>query len=425
MVERRRTKALLVQVEFSTLQANVEDNDEFHELAVSAGLVVVGTLGAKRDIPDPKYLIGSGKVEEIRLAIQQDAIDLVLINQELTPSQERNLEKALSRPVVDRTRLILEIFAKRARTFEGKLQVELAQLTHLSTRLVRGWTHLERQKGGIGVRGGPGETQLELDRRIIRRKMERVKKKLERVRQQRSLRRARRAQSTMPTISLVGYTNAGKSTLFNALTQADVYVADRLFATLDPTLRQLTLPSFGQVVLADTVGFIRHLPHHLVDAFRATLEETQNAQLLLHIVDAHDEKYRENIHAVNSVLREIGAASLPQLLVFNKIDLLEAPLPRVDRDADGRPQQVWVSAVDGQGLDHLVQAIQEYLVTNKMLFCLKLRPEEGDKRSWLYDMNAILHETYDDEGNALLEVLLSESKAVALLGGGLGLRIED
>lgn len=330
--------------------------EEFQQLAVSAGGMPVAMVNAKRRAPSPKYFIGSGKAEEIRQCVQAQHADLVIFNHTLTPAQERNLEQLLQCRVIDRTGLILDIFSQRAHTFEGKLQVELAQLAHLSTRLVRGWTHLERQKGGIGLRG-PGETQLESDRRLIRDRIKHLNKRLDKLRAQRDGRRKSRRKADLKTVSLVGYTNAGKSTLFNRLTGSSVYSADQLFATLDPTLRRLPLPGHDPVLLVDTVGFIRQLPHGLVAAFRATLEETQGAHLLLHVVDAGDDNRRDCIEQVNEVLREIGANSIPQIQVYNKIDLLSDSEPHVDYDDKGMVKRVWLSAHQGAGLDVLREVI--------------------------------------------------------------------
>jgi len=319
-----------------------EDLQEFRQLAVSAGALPVATLTGRRDRPDPRYFLGSGKAQELRELAHSGEADVILVDHALSPSQERNLEKLTERRVLDRNGLILDIFAQRARSFEGKLEVELAQLKHISSRLVRGWTHLERQKGGIGLRG-PGETQLETDRRIIGQRVRVLTKRLEKISQQRETGRQMRAEIPVPSLALVGYTNAGKSTLFRALTGTDAYIADQLFATLDPTVRRIVLPGGAPVVVADTVGFIRELPHELVAAFQSTLTEARAATLLLHVVDASNARRAEQIAQVDSVLEEIGAAQLPQLLIYNKIDRLEIA-PRIDRDAEGRAQAVVLEA---------------------------------------------------------------------------------
>ena len=329
----------------------------------------------------------------------------MLFNHALSPSQERNIERELKCRVLDRTGVILDIFAQRARTHEGKLQVELAQLEHMSTRLVRGWTHLERQKGGIGLRG-PGETQLETDRRLLRERIKAIHKRLEKVRRQRDQGRRARKRADIPTVSLVGYTNAGKSTLFNRITESGVYAADQLFATLDPTLRRLELPDIGPVVIADTVGFIRHLPHKLVEAFRATLEETTQASLLLHVVDCHDERREENMEQVDSVLHEIGADEIPMLQVFNKIDLLEDFRPRVERNEDGEPVRVWVSAQSGEGLELLFDAIVERVAEDLLHQCVVLGPEQGKLRALLHEAGSVISEHYRDNGDVMVEVRL-------------------
>jgi GTP-binding protein HflX len=352
-------RAILVHVAFGRTD-DQEDLLEFHELAVSAGAKPLSTVIVSRRLPEAKYLIGSGKAEEVHQQVLAMQADIVLVNHELTPAQERNLEQLCECRVIDRTRLILDIFAQRARTFEGKLQVELAQLQHLSTRLVRGWTHLERQKGGIGLRG-PGETQLETDRRLIKARISMIQKRLEKVRQQRTQNRRARSQSSVPVLSLVGYTNAGKSTLFNRLTGSQGYVADKLFATLDPTLRRMYVPALGTIVLADTVGFIRHLPHDLVEAFRATLEETREANLLLHVVDAAHPARQAQIDQVEQVLTQIDAMKVPIIQIYNKIDQLENVLPHVRRDSDNNINAVWLSALTGDGIELLYAALEERL----------------------------------------------------------------
>ena len=386
-----------------------EDPQEFQELALSAGAEAVAFVRVPRSQLTAKYLVGSGKVDELRQLVQSAQVDLVIFNYSLTPSQERNLERAFECRVLDRTGLILDIFAQRARTHEGKLQVELAQLEHMSTRLVRGWTHLERQKGGIGLRG-PGETQLETDRRLLRVRIRQIRQRLDTVRSQREQARRGRRRAEIPSVSLVGYTNAGKSTLFNAVTGSGVYAADQLFATLDPTFRRLDLEDLGPVVLADTVGFIRHLPHKLVEAFRATLEESSNADLLLHVIDAHEPERQLQIEQVLAVLGEIGAAEIPLLEVYNKLDLLEGIEPHIQRDADGRPERVWLSARDGRGLDLLRQAVAELLGEDLFVGTLHLPQRLGRLRAQLFAINAVQREAHDESGDMLLDLRLPRAE---------------
>lgn len=401
-------RAILVHLEGSNPEA-AEDPQEFQDLALSAGADMVALVTVSRHMPTAKFLIGSGKVEEIRDLVRESEAELVIFNHTLTPSQERNLERVFECRVLDRTGLILDIFAQRARTHEGKLQVELAQLDHMSTRLVRGWTHLERQKGGIGLRG-PGETQLETDRRLLRVRIRQIKQKLEKVRSQREQARRGRRRADIPSVSLVGYTNAGKSTLFNALTTSDVYAADQLFATLDPTLRRLELDDLGPVVLADTVGFIRHLPHKLVEAFRATLEESSNSDLLLHVIDSHEPERDQQIEQVMAVLGEIGANELPMLEVYNKIDLVDGVEPQIQRDGDGRPERVWLSAREGKGLDLLRQAIAELLGEDLFVGTLRLPQRLGRLRAQFFAMNAVQNEAHDEEGDVLLAIRLPRAE---------------
>ncbi len=382
-----------------------EDPREFEELVLSAGGDPVAYVMGSRDAPHPRAFVGSGKLAEIADEVLLHEAEIVIFNHVLSPSQERNLEQELECRVVDRTGLILDIFAQRARTHEGKLQVELAQLEHMSTRLVRGWTHLERQKGGIGLRGGPGETQLETDRRLLRVRIKSIIARLEKVHKQRDQGRRSRRRAEIPTVSLVGYTNAGKSTLFNRLTDAEVFVADQLFATLDPTLRKLELEHTGPVVLADTVGFIAHLPHKLVEAFKATLEETRNADLLLHVIDAATDERDGNILQVEEVLAEIGADEIPQLRVYNKIDLLEQE-PRIDRDESGRPERVWLSAVTGEGRELLLQAIAELVGQDMVSEQVTLNPDQGKLRAALYQLGAVETEQHSEDGMAHLSVRL-------------------
>jgi len=415
-------RAILVHLDGQDPAAR-EDPQEFQELARSAGAEAVGFVNVPRHQPSAKFLIGSGKVDELHDLVKDGEAELVIFNHTLTPSQERNLERALECRVLDRTGLILDIFAQRARTHEGKLQVELAQLEHMSTRLVRGWTHLERQKGGIGLRG-PGETQLETDRRLLRVRIRQIKQRLEKVRGQREQARRGRRRADIPSVSLVGYTNAGKSTLFNALTESDVYAANQLFATLDPTLRRLELDDVGPVVLADTVGFIRHLPHKLVESFRATLEESSNADLLLHVIDAHEPERDQQIEQVLAVLGEIGANELPMLEVYNKVDLMEGIEPQIQRDADGKPQRVWVSARDGLGLDLVRQAISELLGNDLFVGTLCLPQRLGRLRAQFFELSAVQRETHDEEGGSLLEVRLPRIELNRLISRE-GLRVDE
>ena len=350
--------AILVSVNFGDSDYE-ESLHELRQLSISAGLSVRGTVQTKRSTPDAKLFIGSGKADELSQLMQASEANIAVFNHDLSPSQQRNLERLLDARVVDRTGLILDIFSQRAQSHEGKLQVELAQLEHLSTRLVRGWTHLERQKGGIGVRGGPGETQLELDRRMLRDKVKQLRERLAKLKAQRGMQRKARKRSNLMTVSLVGYTNAGKSTLFNKLTKADLYVADQLFATLDTTTHKIFIADCGSVVLSDTVGFIKHLPHALVEAFSATLEEAVQADLLLHIVDTASSNREEQIAQVNNVLQEIGADKVPQILVHNQIDRVGLE-PMISRDEYGRITTIHVSAKTGAGMDLLRLAMVEH-----------------------------------------------------------------
>lgn len=399
---------VLVHVDFGT-KFYSEELEEFRELAYTAGANPVATITATRSAPEAKFFVGTGKAEEIRLALKALGATLVLFNHALTPAQERNLERFLECRVLNRVGLILDIFALRARTFEGKLQVELAQLQHLSTRLVRGWTHLERQKGGIGLRG-PGETQLESDRRLIRNRIQLIQERLEKVRGQREQGRRARRKARIPTLSLVGYTNAGKSTLFNRLTAADVYVADQLFATLDPTLRKINIPRLGNAILADTVGFIRHLPHELIDAFRATLEETQQADLIIQVHDSHDELNREHADQVNDVLAQIGADSTPRLHVFNKIDLMPNPLPHLEKDVDGRPVRVWLSAKTGAGIELLYEALYTLFSHDLVYKTFHIAVTQSSLRAYLYEVGDVLEERTDDQGTCFLSVKLPQAE---------------
>lgn len=388
-------RAILVHL---TLRAGQEDLYELKELAKSAGAEPVHVVTGARQRPDPKFFVGKGKLEEVKAEIEIHEADIVLVNHVLSPSQERNLEEALGVRVVDRNGLILDIFALRAQTFEGKLQVELAQLKHLSTRLIRGWTHLDRQKGGgIGMRG-PGETQLESDRRLVSNRIKLIQRRLEKVAKQRGQGRGKRKKSETPSASLVGYTNAGKSTLFNTLTGADIYVADQLFATLDPTLRNCSLDGGSDIILADTVGFIRHLPHELIAAFSSTLQEASEADLLLHVIDSNAEDREDTMFQVNQVLQDIDAHEIPQLEVFNKIDLLDDVSPHIDRDESGKPVRVWLSAATGEGSELLFQALAELFSKTKVKRRCFIKPNQGGVRSKLFGYAKIIEEKNDDFG---------------------------
>jgi len=377
---------------------------EFEELVASAGGDPVATIRGSRSAPHARTFVGEGKLDEIAQACQTHEAELVIFNHALSPSQERNLERTLSCRVLARTGLILDIFAQRARTHEGKLQVELAQLTHMSTRLIRGWTHLERQKGGIGLRG-PGETQLETDRRLLRARIKSIQSRLERVRNQREQSRRARRRAELPVLSLVGYTNAGKSTLFNRITTSEVYAADKLFATLDPTVARVDVEHLGPVLFADTVGFISDLPTTLVEAFKATLEETANASLLLHVVDVSANNRDELMVDVEAVLAEIQADGLPQLVVFNKLDLLEQPA-RILRNESGTPTAVYLSAVTGEGVDLLFDAIRERLSVTLFDEEITLDPHRARLRAALYEMGAVCTEEWQPDGSSRLHVRL-------------------
>ena len=403
MFERPRggERAVLVRIGLNA-PVRAEDLSEFEQLARAAGAQVVATITGRRERPDPRFFLGTGKAEEVNSAARAHQADLVLVDHPLSPSQERNLEKLTERRVLDRNALILDIFAQRARSHEGKLEVELAQLKHLSSRLVRGWTHLERQKGGIGLRG-PGETQLETDRRLLATRMRTLSGRLEKLRQQRDTGRSARAELPVPSVALVGYTNAGKSTLFRTATGADVYVADQLFATLDPTVRRLQLPGGANVVLADTVGFIRELPHELVAAFQSTLTEARHAHLLLHVIDASDARRDEYIQQVNAVLEDIGAGELPQLRVYNKIDRLEVE-PRIERDDAGVIRQVWLSAATGAGIELLREAVAERLDVHARRHWLHVPPAAGALRARLYATDTVREERAQPDGSLWLLV---------------------
>ena len=405
-------RAIIVHLDIRQIQ-DPDDLNEFELLADSAGADRLALVTGSRARPDAKYFVGSGKAQEIAELVREHDADIVLFNHNLSPSQERNIEALVQCRVLDRTGLILDIFAQRARTYEGKLQVELAQLNHLSTRLVRGWTHLERQKGGIGLRG-PGETQLETDRRLLQVRVTQLKTKLEKVRQTRAQGRARRQKSDVPTISLVGYTNAGKSTLFNRLVDENIYAADKLFATLDPTLRRLDWQGVGRVVLVDTVGFVRHLPHELVESFHATLEETLEADLLLHVIDSSSEDMHEQIQAVKNVLAEIDN-DVPVLNVYNKIDITNEPA-HIGYAKEGQPNRVYVSSRQNLGMEELSLAVQQLLMGTLTTFDLTLPYNAGQFKNTLYELGVILEESYDDNGHECLTIRLPSDRLKQLLG---------
>ncbi len=395
--------AVLVHIDFRDSQFN-EEFDEFIQLVESAGLTIQSTLSGTRDVPNARFFVGSGKLEEIKSCISAQDTDVIIFNHALNPAQERNLERELKCRVIDRVGLILDIFAQRAHSHEGKLQVELAQLQHLSTRLIRGWTHLERQKGGIGLRG-PGETQLETDRRQIGKRIKTIHSRLEKVRQQRHQSRRCRKRTATPVISMVGYTNAGKSSLFNRLTGASVHTADKLFATLDTTLRKLEIAPGNPAVLSDTVGFIRHIPHDLIKAFHATLEEIQEADLLIHVIDVNDEERSSHIGQVNLVLEEIGAAAVPQIQVFNKIDQIQDMPVRVDH-YNGATPRVWLSARTGEGIEELRHTLNHCLKPSRQFHILHIPHSASKLRASLFQCGAVSEEHLDDRGTWVMQVNL-------------------
>ena len=397
--------AVLVHIDFRDSRYN-EVFDEFIQLVKSAGLTIQSTLSGTRDVPNARFFVGSGKLDEIKQLISAKNTDVVIFNHALKPAQERNLERELKCRVIDRVGLILDIFAQRAVSHEGKLQVELAQLKYLSTRLIRGWTHLERQKGGIGLRG-PGETQLETDRRLIGNRIRQLRSRLDQVDRRRAMNRQNRIRAEIPTVALVGYTNAGKSTLFNALTGAGVHVEDKLFATLDPTVRRLKLPGGGAVIIADTVGFVRDLPHELIAAFRSTLQETREADLLLHLIDASDPNRWQRIRQVNAVLKELDADRVPQIRVYNKIDKLDRQ-PRLTNNRNGEARAVWLSAVSGEGVSLLLESIGKRLQRKKIHGVIRLQPSQGRQRALLFEMGAIVQEKPADDGGWIVELEMVE-----------------
>ena len=408
-------RTVLVNVELTSNRQQSNGIDEFRQLALSSGLNIVQTITVKRNSTEAKFFIGKGKVEELASIVSINEVDLVIFSLQLSPTQERNLEKTLKCQVMDRTGLILDIFALRAKSFEGKLQVELAQLRHLSTRLVRGWTHLERQKGGIGLRG-PGETQLETDKRLISKRIKYLGKRLEKVHKQHDLGRKSRRKKDLPMISLAGYTNAGKSTLFNQLTNSHVYADDKLFATLDSTIRRVILPAAGEAVVADTVGFIQDLPHELVAAFKSTLEETRQANVLLHVVDASDNDNGDKIEQVEDIIEQIGAQEIPSIIVMNKIDEMSDFHPRIDKDYAGNIYRVWLSAHTGEGIDLLYQALSERL--SGMMTCagIQLDVQSAYIRSEIHKVGFIQKEKMNEFGQWLLEINVTRHYLKRLLG---------
>ena len=401
-------RTLIVYVDFKNCRVDGEYN-EFCELVKSTGLEIVSTIKTTRLRADARLFIGVGKAEEIRVTAEKYDADVVIFNRLLTPAQERNLEMFFDIRVIDRIGLILDIFAQRALSYEGKLQVELAQLQHLATRLIRGWTHLERQKGGIGLRG-PGETQLETDRRLIGRRIKAIKERIQKVRKQRYQSRQQRKKQNVPVISFVGYTNAGKSTLFNYLTDANVKVEDQLFATLDPTLRRINTDNGNDIILTDTVGFIRDLPHELIESFKATLDEVKEADLLIHIIDVDQEQRQQRIDEVNQVISMIGASHVAQIEVYNKIDMHSAQKRRIEISENNKITRIWLSSRTGEGVDLLLEAMNRYLNKHKRPHYINIPVSAGQLRAKLFDIGAVKQENIDDMGGWVMKVELEEYK---------------
>ena len=401
-------RALIVYIDFKNFRAN-DEYSEYYHLVESTGLDVVKSITAVRSRVDSNLFIGKGKAEEIQLSIKESNADVVIFNRSLSPAQERNLEKLFNLRVIDRIGLILDVFAQRALSYEGKLQVELAQLQHLTTRLIRGWTHLERQKGGIGLRG-PGETQLETDRRLIGKRIKTIKQRIQKIRKQRFQSRQQRKKHDIPVVSLVGYTNAGKSTLFNFLTGANIKAADQLFATLDPTLRRVKIENRNSIILTDTVGFIRDLPHELIESFKATLDEIREADLLIHIIDVEQDGRQHRIDEVNQVIEMIGASNVSQIEVYNKIDEHLALEKRVEISENHKSTRIWLSSKTGEGVDLLLSAIKGHLSQNKTPHFINVPISAGQLRAKLFDIGAVKRENVDNMGGWLMEVELEEFK---------------
>ena len=401
-------RALIVYIDFKNFRAN-DEYSEYYHLVESTGLDIVKSITAVRSRVDSNLFIGKGKAEEIQLSIKESNADVVIFNRSLSPAQERNLEKLFNLRVIDRIGLILDVFAQRALSYEGKLQVELAQLEHLTTRLIRGWTHLERQKGGIGLRG-PGETQLETDRRLIGKRIKTIKQRIQKIRKQRFQSRQQRKKQDIPVVSLVGYTNAGKSTLFNFLTGANIKAADQLFATLDPTLRRVKIENRNSIILTDTVGFIRDLPHELIESFKATLDEIREADLLIHIIDVEQDGRQHRIDEVNQVIEMIGASNVSQIEVYNKIDEHLALEKRVEISENHKSTRIWLSSKTGEGVDLLLSAIKGHLSQNKTPHFINVPISAGQLRAKLFDIGAVKRENVDNMGGWLMEVELEEFK---------------